>query len=152
MTDVDMTPTQEREWLAQFELQSLTRRLVEPEGGWPDGMLIPPLLIVGGLRVRELERWWVDVLDYGYNHRLVVTPRSTPWQWTRGWCFSKTLTSQVEVVLRAGTFDPQAGEEPEGWIKEPGTERRACGWYFHGPKAHQTYVAACPACGDEGLS
>jgi hypothetical protein len=53
--------------------------------------------------------------------------------------------------MRAAAYDPEAGGEPEGWVKEVGTERRPCAGYIRGRREHATYVAECPDCGDESL-
>jgi hypothetical protein len=112
--------------------------------------LTEPTPIEGGWRVRETDRYWVDVLVMmGGNTRIVLTPKAFPWQYDRGWCYRSGL---VATVLGCVGWDPDAGEEPTGWIKEVGTERRNCGAYIKGPRLHMTYVAGCEHCGDEALA
>lgn len=113
--------------------------------------MLHPVQIADGWRVRQTEHYFVDVLVMmGGNSRIVLTPKSLPEVWDRGWCFRGPL---VETVLRCGTFDPEdPSSEPEGWIKQPGTERKACAGYY--PRildGHQRYLADCPNCGDEAL-
>lgn len=109
-----------------------------------------PQPIHGGWRVRETEHFWVDVLTMMFgNTRIVVTPKDQPLAYLRGWCYSDGLTL---TVLRAGTFDPEAGEEPVGWVKEVGTERRACAAYVRGGRRHRVYDPSCPDCGNAALA
>lgn len=109
-----------------------------------------PVQIHGGWRVAETERFWVDVLVMMFgNTRIVLTPKSNPLEYTRGWCYRDGLTP---TVLRARLFDPDKGEEPTGWVKEVGTERRACASYIRGRREHGGYDPACPDCGNERLA
>lgn len=58
----------------------------------------------------------------------------------------------VEVVLLAAAFDPDGPQEPAGWIKQVGTERRACGWLVKSARReHAGFIPECPDCGDETL-
>lgn len=106
-----------------------------------------PVRIDGGWRVRETGHYWIDVMVMMFgNTRIVTTPKATPDQYERGWCYQGPL---AVTILRCGTFNPDAGEEPEGWVKEAGTDRRPCGSLFPPRGEHRAYVAACPACGGE---
>lgn len=107
-----------------------------------------PQQIHGGWRVRETERFYVDVLKMMFNTRIVITPKSSELEYLRGWCYQEPLHA---TVLRCALFDPEAGEEPVGWVKEVGTERRPCASYPRGGRRHPTYDADCPDCGNEEL-
>jgi hypothetical protein len=110
------------------------RNMIEIDGGW---------------RIRETERYFIDVLKMS-NWRIVTTPKSAPWEYERGWCYREAFTV---VVLRCWGFDPDKGEEPIGWIKEVKTERRGCAWYRRSQiKKHEGYDPDCPDCGNESLS
>ncbi len=101
--------------------------------------------IDGGFRVCETERYYVDVLTMMFgNLRIVTTPKASPLTYERGWCYHDPIGT---VVLTALSFDPDAGEEPAGWVKETGTNRRPCASYLTGPRQHEKYVAECPDCG-----
>jgi hypothetical protein len=76
--------------------------------------------------VHSTARFHVDILRMlAANLRLVTTPVDQPLTYTRAWCYQRPL---VEVVLAAVALDPDGDDEPVGWIKQVGTERRACGW------------------------
>jgi hypothetical protein len=113
-----------------------------------DELCIGP--IEGGWRVRETGRYFIDVLHFGRNWRIVTTSKRYPMEYERGWCYQgETL---IAVVLRCFVFDPDAGQEPTGWIKEVSTERRACAWYhFSTIKRHHGYDPDCEDCGNERL-
>jgi hypothetical protein len=102
----------------------------------------------GGWRIRSTERFYVDVLLMGYNYRIVTRRLDQPGFYERGWCYPR-LHGLAAVVLRAYAFDPDAGEEPTGWIKEAGTERRACAFYF--PRGKARHTAYDPDCGECGI-
>lgn len=106
--------------------------------------------IDGGLRVHTTSRFHVDILIMlGGNLRLVTTPVDHPLEYTRAWCYRRPI---IEVVLAAAAFDPDGDDEPTGWIKHVGTERRACAWLRHSRRqAHTGYDPDCPDCGDERL-
>lgn len=113
--------------------------------------LIPgePVVIEGGWRVRETGRYFVDVMRYS-NLRMVITPKAHPMGYDRGWCYQEPLHV---VIMRCFTFDPDAGEEPIGWVKEVGTERRGCAAYYLSEiKAHKGFDPDCPDCGREELA
>lgn len=107
--------------------------------------------IEGGWRIRSTERFHVDILRMlGGNLRVVTTPVSDPWSYTRAWCYQRPW---VEVVLAAAAFDPDEDEEPVGWIKQVWTERRACGWLRKSERReHLGFDPACPDCGNESLA
>jgi hypothetical protein len=85
----------------------------------------------------------VDILRMAFGNFRVVLTSMEDGPYVRGWCYQRPLQ---EVVLLALAFNPDAGEEPLGWLKESGTERRACGWkYPAGP--HMGYFPTCPQCG-----
>jgi hypothetical protein len=108
-----------------------------------------PQRIEGGWRVRETEQYFVDVMRMAYgNLRIVLVAKDSPYFYERGWCYHDSLPA---VVLAAGVFDPDAGEEPVGWIKEVGTERRCCASYYRGGRRHKRYDPACDDCGNEAL-
>lgn len=104
----------------------------------------------GGWRVRSTELFHVDILRMlGGNLRVVTTPVSEPWSYTRAWCYRRPW---VEVVLLAAAFDPDGPQEPAGWIKQVGTQRRACGWLWKSARReHAGFIPKCPECGDETL-
>ena len=107
--------------------------------------------IDGGWRVWSSARFHVDVLAMlGGNLRLVTTPVERPLEYTRAWCFQRSL---VEVVLAALAFDPDdVGSEPVGWVKQVGSERRPCGWLRKSVgRLHVGFVPGCVECGDESL-
>jgi hypothetical protein len=87
----------------------------------------------------------VDVLKMLATWRVQLTALGpVPWP-LRGWCFQRPLH---EVVLLALAFNADEGDEPLGWIKEVGTERRACaGYYPRIRDGHKTFVFTCPDCG-----
>lgn len=110
--------------------------------------LDPPVVVDGGWRVRETDRYFVDVMVMLFgNLRIVIVPKDQPWSVERGWCYSND--DLIAVILRCGTFDPDAGGEPEGWVKEVGTERRPCAARFRPANSglHERYIADCPDCG-----
>jgi hypothetical protein len=103
----------------------------------------------GTWRVRETEHYFIDILRMGYNLRIVTVPKSETWSYERGWCYQEEFAM---VVARCYQFDPEKGEEPVGWVKEPGTGRRGCAWYFRSKiRAHRGYESDCPDCGREDL-
>ena len=106
--------------------------------------------IDGGWRVRSTALFHVDILRMlGGNLRVVTTSVSAPWSYTRAWCYRRPW---VEVVLLAAAFDPDGPQEPAGWIKQVGTERRACGWLRKSARReHAGFIPECPDCGDESL-
>lgn len=105
-----------------------------------------PRPITGGWRVRETGRYFVDVLVMAYgNTRIAITPKDDESGYDRGWCYHE---EPWHTVLRCLTFDPDSGGEPVGWIKEAGTERRACAGYYP-PGPHREHVPECPDCGRE---
>lgn len=106
--------------------------------------------IDGGWRIRTTERFHIDVLRMNFNWRIVTTYRHSDWEYDRGWCYQEPL---MVVVLRCGTFDPDRGEEPIGWVKEVRTERRGCAAYrLSKIRAHRGYDPHCPDCGNEKLA
>jgi hypothetical protein len=108
--------------------------------------------IEGGWRVWSSARFHVDVLAMlGGNLRVVTTPVERPLEYTRAWCFQRSL---VEVVLLALAFDPDdVGSEPVGWVKQVGSERRPCGWLAKSVgRLHVGFEPACVECGDESLA
>jgi hypothetical protein len=108
-----------------------------------------PQRIEGGWRVRETEYYFIDVMVMmGGNLRVTLTCKDAPGFYARGWCYHDSLPA---VVLAAGAFDADGGEEPIGWIKEIGTERRSCASYYRGGRRHKRYSPDCPDCGNEAL-
>lgn len=107
--------------------------------------------IDGGLRVHSTDQFHVDILAMlGGNLRLVTTPVDHPLGYTRAWCYQRPIT---EVVLAAAAFNPDGDDEPTGWIKHVGTERRACAWLRYSRlQTHTGYDPNCPDCGDERLA
>jgi len=106
--------------------------------------------INGGWRIHSTARFHVDILKMlGWNLRLVTTPVDQPLTYTRAWCYQRPL---VEVVLAAAAVDPDGDDEPVGWVKQVGTERRACAW-LRGSKlqAHLGFDPTCPDCGNQAL-
>lgn len=113
----------------------------------PDLTVVP---VYGGWQVRETEHYWIQVIRMGFNNRICLVPKYSPDSIDRSWCYRNDL---VAVVLRCQLFNPDIGEEPTGWIKEAGTERRACAHLYRSKiKAHQGYDRDCPDCGDESLN
>ena len=111
----------------------------------------PPQRIEGGWRVHSTARFHVDILRMlGANLRLVTTPVDQPRTYTRAWCYQRPL---VEVVLAAVALDPDGDGEPVGWIKQVGTERRACGWLRRSRlQEHVGFDPQCPDCGNAALA
>lgn len=100
--------------------------------------------IDGGFRVRETEKYYIDILPMLSTLRLALRRKGNPdpWEMENAWCYSNNL---IEVVLRCLSFDPDAGEIPEGWIKEVPTERRAC--YHLIPRGkHREFSLSCAHC------
>lgn len=115
---------------------------------------LPDLTIVGiegGWQVRETEQYFIQVIRMGANQRIVTVPKAWPEMYERGWCYNRE--SLVNVILRCQLFNPDLGEEPTGWIKEAGTERRGCAWYYRSKiKAHRGFDPDCSECGNELLA
>jgi hypothetical protein len=108
-----------------------------------------PQRIDGGWRVRETQKYFVDVMLMMYgNLRIVLVPKGGPYCYERGWCYHASLPA---VVFAAAAFDPDRGQEPVGWIKEIGTERRSCASYYRGGRRHKEYDPTCEDCGNEDL-
>ena len=134
------------------------RRSVRAEAGRVSEVTTPavPVLgpthrIPGGWRVHSADRFHVDILRMlGANFRLVTTPVDQPLTYTRAWCYQRPL---VEVVLAAVALDPDGDDEPVGWIKQVGTERRACGWLRRSRlQKHAGFDPQCPDCGNAALA
>lgn len=120
-----------------------------PHGFW-DAKALGLEGVQDGWRIRRTKTCWVDVLWIGMGWRICLT--NDQGFYGRSWCYlEKNLW---EVVRFANDFDPDAGQEPVGWIREAGTERRACGWYYPANKygAHQFFDPNCLFCGDEKLA
>ena len=103
-----------------------------------------------GWRVHSTTRFYVDILRMlGGNLRVVTTPVDQPLTYTRAWCYQRPL---IEVVLAAAAFNPDRDDEPTGWVKQVGTERRACAW-LRGSKLqkHSGFSPGCPDCGNTAL-
>jgi hypothetical protein len=99
--------------------------------------------IEGGWRVRTTATCHVDILCMAFGNLRVVLTDLGETGYRRGWCYQRPL---LEVVALARAFDPDAEEEPLGWVKEAGTERRACAWHFPAGE-HPTYDPSCSRCG-----
>lgn len=115
---------------------------------------LPDLTIVaidGGWQVRETERYFIQVIRMGTNQRIILVPKDWPHIYERSWCYNGETV--VAIILRCQLFNPDEGEEPTGWVKEPGTERRGCAWYYRSRiKAHRGYDPDCADCGNESLA
>lgn len=105
--------------------------------------------IDGGIRVRETEHFYVDILRMGFgNLRIVETYKSAPQEYRRGWCYQVSIDW---VIAYAHTFDPEGVDyvlpnEPQGWVKEMGTQRYACAFLMPvGP--HPGFDPECARCG-----
>lgn len=98
--------------------------------------------IDGGWRLRTMDTCHVDILKMAYGNLRIVLADLDGGGYARGWCYQEPLTA---VVLRAFLFNPDAGEEPIGWVKEAGTERRACAWLFPAGE-HKGYDPECQHC------
>lgn len=110
-----------------------------------------PRRFKGGWRVRSTNYFHVDILRMlGGNLRVVTTPVTDPLTYTRAWCYQRPF---LEVILLAAAFDPDRDDEPVGWIKQVGTERRPCGWLYRSTRQeHLVFTPGCPDCGDESLA
>ena len=78
----------------------------------------------GGVRLKETETHFIDVIPMIYNWRIVTTPKNFPKVYDRGWCYAGR--DKTPAVLAALAWDPDTEEEPMGWIKQaaPPTGRR----------------------------
>lgn len=78
----------------------------------------------GGVRVKETDTHYVDVLPMIYNWRIVTTPKVNENIYDRGWCYSGRESSQA--ILQAMAWNPEEQAEPDGWVKQaaPPTGRR----------------------------
>ena len=72
--------------------------------------------IDGGVRVKETATHYIDVMEQLYNWRIVLTPKSCPLVWDRGWCYSGK-DSFIPAVLAAYAWDGHPDSEPAGWNK-----------------------------------
>ena len=136
-----MSLEEQRSLLQEHEGHLLRRQLPE--------LTITP--VEGGWQVRETEHYFIQVIRMGANQRIVTVPKAWPEMYERGWCYNQEALTAV--ILRCQLFDPDQGEEPVGWVKEAGTERRGCAWYYRSTlKAHRGYDPECMDCGNELLS
>jgi hypothetical protein len=72
----------------------------------------------GGLRVKETETHYIDVLRMIYNWRIARTPKDSPMTYDRGWCYAGTGDAALwRAVLAAAAWDGADDTEPEGWSK-----------------------------------
>lgn len=78
----------------------------------------------GGVRVKETDTHFIDVIPMIYNWRIVTTPKTNEKGYDRGWCYSGR--NAQPALLAAMAWDPDAEEEPQGWVKQaaPATGRR----------------------------
>ncbi len=91
----------------------------------------------------------VDIWPMAFGNLRVVLATLDRSSYGRAWCYQRPL---IEVAMLAAAFNPEAGEEPIGWVKEVGTERRACnGYYPRIRDGHLAYDPDCANCGDERL-
>lgn len=75
----------------------------------------------GGVRVKETEAHYIDVVPMIFNHRVVMTPKADPLCYDRGWCYQ----ARAAALLAAMEWDPDIEPEPRGWVKAlDGTHRR----------------------------
>ncbi len=126
--------------IQQFQAIQLRRLL-------PDLSITP---VEGGWQVRETDDYFIQIIRMGANQRIVTVPKAWPEMYERGWCYNQEALHAV--ILRCQLFNPDVGEEPEGWVKEAGTGRRGCAWYIRSTiKEHRGYLADCPDCGNESL-
>lgn len=81
-------------------------------------------LVGGGLRLKETDTHYVDVLPMIYNWRIVTTPKGHERGYDRGWCYDGREAGPA--ILAAMAWNPDTQEEPQGWIKQaaPPTGRR----------------------------
>lgn len=74
----------------------------------------------GRVTIAEHDGYWLDIVPMLYNHRLVMTPKDSPYIYDHGWCYP-TLTAAMVALL---SWDPDTQPEPEGFIKRATKEVR----------------------------
>jgi hypothetical protein len=78
----------------------------------------------GGLRYGETDTHYIDLLPMLLgNVRVVLTPKSCPVVWDRGWCYQGMLAAYAAVLA----WDPATQDRPVGWVKEAHTGERPNG-------------------------
>ena len=103
--------------------------------------------VEGGWRVYTTETCHVDILVMAFGNLRIVLTELDNCGYRRGWCYNAPLH---QVIVMAHAFDPDdPDDEPIGWIKEAGTERRACAGHFP-PGPHRAYIPTCERCGRDG--
>lgn len=63
----------------------------------------------------EDDLYWYDFARYGFNHRLMLTPKAAPQGWDWAWCFR----GPRELVAGLFVWNPETQNEPLGWHKRP---------------------------------
>jgi hypothetical protein len=83
-----------------------------------DALAIELTPIYGGYRVKETETHYIDVLSMLVNYRIVRTPKASPQEYDRGWCYQgRGEATFVAAVLAAARWDGADDTEPEGYSK-----------------------------------
>lgn len=78
----------------------------------------PVTMVDGGLRVKETETGWVDVMRMIFNWRITRTPKAMPETFDRGWCYYGTGHGVLLRAVRAALeWDGGDDTEPPGWDK-----------------------------------
>lgn len=75
--------------------------------------------IDGGLRIKHIGPYYVDVLTMLFTYRLVATPVDCPFVYDRFYCYAGENRAEVfmTAALAAMAWDPTDGSEPAGWNK-----------------------------------
>lgn len=83
---------------------------------------VPISQVSGGLRVKETETAWVDVMRMIYNWRVVRVLKDSPETVDRAWCYYGTdIATLLRAVEAAIAWDGGDGTAPAGWDKDART-------------------------------
>lgn len=84
----------------------------------------PLEVIPGGLRIKETETHYIDVIEMIYSWRVVRTPKSCPESYDRGYCYfgfkegGSKATALFVAVLAAYAWDGADDTDPEAFDKK----------------------------------
>lgn len=67
-------------------------------------------------RVGETDTHLIEICPMIYNHRVVMTPKSSPLTWDWGWCYPDLASA----LLAVAAWDPVTQLEPSGYMKRVG--------------------------------
>ncbi|MFE9833958.1 hypothetical protein ACFYP4_02245 [Streptomyces sp. NPDC005551] len=82
----------------------------------------PPVDEHGHIRFAEDEEFYYECWPMGYNDRLVILEKASPYTYDYGWCFPKQGGFAVAAAL--AVWDPATQDEPVGWHKRVGIPSR----------------------------